>query len=87
MPKKPAFSVEWKISIGTILQILGLLASGIYYVADQHDRAARVESNMIETRTTLEEIRARQVRIEKYLSSKDAHYWQSVGDLRTEEQK
>ncbi len=80
MPKKPALAVEWKISIGAILQILGLLVSGIYYVA-------RVETNMTQTRTTLEEIRSRQVRIEKYLSSKDPHYWQSVGDLSTEEQK
>jgi hypothetical protein len=80
MPKKPAFAIEWKISLGAILQIAGLLVSGIYYVA-------RVEGNMTQTRSTLEEMRSRQERIEKYLSSKDPNYWRVVGDLRTEEQK
>ncbi len=80
MPKKPAFAVEWKISLGAILQILGLVVSGIYYVAN-------VEHNQAETRRTLEEDHSRLERLEKYISSKDPHYWQAVGDLRTEEQQ
>jgi hypothetical protein len=72
--------MEWKLSLGTILQIVMLLISGIYYVA-------RVERNQAEMHNTLEEVRSRQERLEKYISSKDSHYWQAVGDLRTEEQK
>jgi hypothetical protein len=84
MGKKSMFSIKKEISLGTLVQVIGFLVSGVYYVARFEARADQAEQAQKEVRLIVEEIRAHEERVEKYLSSKDSHYWETVTRLQEE---
>jgi hypothetical protein len=60
-----------EISIGTILQIAMLIVSGILFIN-------RVSTKQTEILQELRTDHARWERVEKYLSSRDSHYWEII---------
>jgi len=60
-----------EISIGTIVQIVVLVASGILFI----NRVSRDQTQILQE---LRVDRTRWERVEKYLSSKDPHYWEII---------
>src|SRR5262249_16275167 len=74
MPRKSGFTINREISLGTIIHILALLLSTLWF-ADRF--ALRQEQLVKELRANSEKLE----RIEKYLSSKDPRYWQRVREF------
>lgn len=70
-----------RLSPGVLLQILLLLVSAIFYVARTEMVTREILRNQNEMMSKLEEVRVRSDHIEKYLSSRDPHYWQSIKEL------
>jgi hypothetical protein len=87
MSRKAGFAIKREISLGVLLQLISFLISGIYFVARFEGRTEFLIENQARMAVAIEEIRVREERIEKYLSSKDAKYWQSVRDLEEEKRK
>jgi hypothetical protein len=87
MPKKPVLTIKREISLGLLLQLLGFLISGAYFAARFEGRMDAVLENEGRIAATVDEIRAREERIEKYLSTRDPHYWQTVKTLEEEKRK
>jgi hypothetical protein len=68
------FLIKREITIGTIVQLGGLLLSGLWF-------AQRTSLKQEETLNELRIVHARVDRIEKYLSSKDSQYWEIIRRL------
>ena len=60
-----------EISIGTLIQLVTLVISGIWFLSRV---SLKQEQILLEQRND----RARWERVEKYLSSKDSHYWEII---------
>ena len=67
--------------VANLVQALALLASGIYFVARYEAQSDTAISKQTEILQDLREIRAREERIEKYLSSHDPNYWETAHKL------
>jgi hypothetical protein len=78
MGKKVGFTIKREMSLGTLIQILLLLVSGIFYVARVEVRTNEVLAEQQKILSGIELVSAHLDRIEKYLSSRDAHYWQTI---------
>jgi hypothetical protein len=87
MAKKVGFTIKREISLGVLLQLLTFLVSGVYFVARFEGRMEFLIDNQAHISAALEEVRAREERIEKYLSTKDVRYWQTVKTLEEENRK
>lgn len=64
-------TIKREISIGTLLQLGGLLLSALWF-------AQRTTIKQDETLAELRVVHARVDRMEKYLSSKDPAYWEII---------
>lgn len=77
MAKRSSWTVRREISIGTLLQILAILISSLFYVARFEWRVDQLLEENKQMREELLRSSERAERIERYLSSKDPRYWQS----------
>jgi hypothetical protein len=69
-----------EISWGAIVQIATFIISGVVF----WDRVATQQKEIIDG---MREDRQRIERIEKYLSSKDSHYWELIQKMSFEEER
>jgi hypothetical protein len=73
MDEKPKPFLHWEggINIGTVIHLLVLMA---FLVSTW----VSVRQSLMLHDARLQEVSAQTARIEKYLSAKDAHYWETV---------
>jgi len=90
VPRPAIASSRWtikrEIGIGTLLQIAGMLLSAVWFA----DRFSWKQEQMLDeiraSRSATQRLEEKVDRIEKYLSSKDSRYWQTVAELQKTEQ-
>lgn len=85
--RRVGFSIKREISLGVLMQILIFLISGVYFVAGVEGRMEHLIESQARVEESVQEVRVRLDRIEKYLSSKDLKYWQAVKSLEEETRK
>ena len=79
---RPSFTIKREIGVGTLLQIAAMLLSAIWF-ADRFTLKQEAMAEEIHTQSArIERIEGKLDRIEKYLSSKDSRYWQTVAELQ-----
>jgi len=86
-PVASRWTIKREIGIGTVLQIAALLLSSLWFA----DRFQMKQEMMIEEiqsqREAIQRIETKLNRVEKYLSSKDSRYWQTVAELEKTEER
>jgi sensor domain CHASE-containing protein len=73
--------------VSTILQLVAMLLSALWFA----DRFSLKQETMLQEiqdqRARMERIESKLDRVEKYLSSKDPRYWQTVSELESKGEK
>lgn len=75
------FTLKREISVSTLLQLTAMLLSALWFADRFEIRQETIVSEMRSIRAQIDRMEAREERIEKYLSSKDPHYWQTIAEL------
>lgn len=80
-PSRPRFTIKREIGLGTLLQIGAMLLSAVWFADRFEWKQEAMLQEIAHQQAQLDRIEARTERIEKYLSSKDSRYWQTVAQI------
>ncbi len=70
----PAITFKRELTIGTVVQLVGLAATAILFWD-------RIDSRQKQLIDEAEKSRLRLERVERYLSSKDSRYWEIIREM------